>query len=135
MSIYETIIIFRTTRIDTTTLKESIDKFKDMIQSFSKPKKIKMEELGEKKLAYEIKKETSGYYVVFTWTTKTSEDVAELERQLRVDDHVLKFITVRQDDDEDDVELDDLPESEQDHPAKEIPNALDIMLGLAKYNN
>lgn len=134
MSIYETIIIFRTTRIDTTTLKESIDKFKDMIQGFSKPKKIKMEELGEKKLAYEIKKETSGYYVVFTWTTKTSEDVAELERQLRVDDHVLKFITVRQDDDEDDVELDDLPESEQDHPA-EIPNALDIMLGLAKYKN
>ena len=134
MSIYETIIIFRTTRIDTTTLKESIDKFKDMIQGFSKPKKIKMEELGEKKLAYEIKKETSGYYVVFTWTTKTSEDVAELERQLRVDDHVLKFITVRQDDDEDDVELDDLPESEQDDPA-EIPNALDIMLGLAKYNN
>ena len=134
MSIYETIIIFRTTRIDTTTLKESIDKFKDMIQGISKPKKIKMEELGEKKLAYEIKKETSGYYVVFTWTTKTSEDVAELERQLRVDDHVLKFITVRQDDDEDDVELDDLPESEQDDPA-EIPNALDIMLGLAKYNN
>lgn len=137
MKEYETIIIFSMKRKDTRTLKENIDEMKDIFKRKTPDSLFKMDELGEKKLAYEIKSEKTGYYVVFTWTGN-AEDVAEAERQMRINDNILKFITVRTDKDEEDLEefmVDVDAESEQDDPAKEIPNALDIMLGLAKYNN
>lgn len=138
MSIYETIVIYTMKRKDTRTLKENIDEMKEALDlSTSRyDKKITLDELGEKKLAYEIKGEKTGYYVVFTWAGN-EEDVATAERLLRMNDNVLKFITVKTDKDAEDLEEYAAAdhESEQDDPAKEIPNALDIMLGLAKYNN
>lgn len=131
---YETIIIFNPHYDGKTTLKENIDIFKDMCQEFTNEskKKIKMDELGEKKLAYEINGQPTGYYVVFTWMGN-SENVSEIERCMRINDHILKFITVKQDDDittlEDLPEEDGLTESEQ----METIDAMDVLLGLAQY--
>ena len=57
----------------------------------------------------------------------------ELERQFRIDDDVLKFIVVKQDDDYDDSNFETIePESEQLEPA--VIDAEDVLLGLATYN-
>ena len=50
--------------------------------------------LGLKPLAYTIKGEQTGYYNV-TYFTGTDREVAEIEKQLRLNENVIKFITIR----------------------------------------
>lgn len=95
-NVYETIIILDPIKSETKEV------FKDMCQKFTGThKRIKMEDMGVKKLAYPLRdgKFSEGYYVVFTWMGHP-ENVAELERQMRINDNVLKFITVKKDIDE-----------------------------------
>jgi small subunit ribosomal protein S6 len=54
----------------------------------------KVDKWGVRKLAYRVQKRTEGFYVLLQFTAKP-ETVKELERQLRVQDQVMKFITVR----------------------------------------
>jgi small subunit ribosomal protein S6 len=49
---------------------------------------------GMKKLAYTIKKEIQGYYV-FCEFAGTPAAVAEIERKFRIDDAVLKYLTIK----------------------------------------
>lgn len=49
---------------------------------------------GVRKLAYRIEKRNEGYYVLVQFTANP-QTVKEVERRLRVNDAVLKFITVR----------------------------------------
>lgn len=55
--------------------------------------KIDIQDIGEKTLAYDVKSHKTGYYIVFTWVG-TSDDLAYVERKFRIDDEILKFITV-----------------------------------------
>ena len=52
-----------------------------------------MDEWGSKKLAYEIKKKIRGYYVRIDFCG-TGTLIDEMERFFRIDDRVLKFMTV-----------------------------------------
>ncbi len=52
---------------------------------------------GKKKLAYPIKKRTQGLYILMEYGGGP-ELVAELERNMRLDERVLKFITVKLED-------------------------------------
>lgn len=127
-NIYETIIILNPKIKD---LKKQSKELQEMYKKFSHAhkKKVDYKDLGEKKLAYKIKECETGYYLQFQWAG-TLDEVIETERQLRINDAVIKFITVKLD--EDDYDLPDLDEaSEQDHPVK--PDALDVLLGLAEY--
>jgi small subunit ribosomal protein S6 len=54
---------------------------------------VKFDEWGQKRLAYEIKKQTRGYYVLMEFCGNGSL-VKELERNLRLDDRSLKYMTV-----------------------------------------
>lgn len=54
----------------------------------------KVEKWGVRKLAYRVGKRAEGYYVLLQFSSDASA-VKELERRLRVNDAVLKFITVR----------------------------------------
>ena len=54
----------------------------------------KIDEIGLKKLAYEINKNKTGYYVVIYYKA-TSQAVLEIERFYRINDDVLRFITVK----------------------------------------
>lgn len=52
---------------------------------------------GEKeKLAYPIKKQAEGYYVLINFESAPSE-IDELERVYRITDEVIKFIVVKKD--------------------------------------
>ncbi len=55
---------------------------------------IEMNKWGMKKLAYLIKKESLGYYVYCDFAG-TPAAVAEIERKFRIDDSVLKYMTIK----------------------------------------
>jgi small subunit ribosomal protein S6 len=54
----------------------------------------KEERWGVRKLAYRVEKRNEGYYVLLQFTAG-SQTVKEIERRLRVNDAVLKYMTVR----------------------------------------
>jgi small subunit ribosomal protein S6 len=54
----------------------------------------KTEKWGVRKLAYRVKKQAEGQYVLVQFTA-AADTVKELERKLRVSDLVIKFLTVR----------------------------------------
>jgi len=51
------------------------------------------EDWGKKKLAYPIQKETRGHYTYLVYTGK-GEVVTEVERNLRLNEHVLRFLSI-----------------------------------------
>lgn len=57
---------------------------------------VKFDEWGHKRLAYEIKKHTRGYYVLMEFCGDGAL-VKEIERNTRLDDRVLKYMTVLKD--------------------------------------
>lgn len=59
---------------------------------------ISLNKWGMRKLAYPIKKEIQGYYILCDFAA-TPDVVSEIERKFRIDDAVLKYLTVRVSDD------------------------------------
>ena len=57
------------------------------------------EKMGRRKLAYMVRKFADGFYVLATIEAEGSL-ILELERRLRVNEQVIKFITVRTDEEE-----------------------------------
>lgn len=55
---------------------------------------INLERWGNRKLAYEIKKEILGQYIYFDYAAPGTT-ILELERIFRIDDRVLRFLTVK----------------------------------------
>jgi small subunit ribosomal protein S6 len=57
----------------------------------------KVEKWGTRKLAYRVRKQREGQYVCLQLRGAQSEMVKELERRLKVSDPVIKYLTVRLD--------------------------------------
>jgi len=94
MNKYESVVIINPS-VEEQGVKALIAKITDLINSNGKLEKV--DELGKKKLAYEIKKNSEGYYVVLNFEANPNL-VAELERVYRITDEVIKFIVVREND-------------------------------------
>lgn len=58
----------------------------------------KSEAMGRRQLAYPINHKNEGIYVLFE-IEGTGREIAELERRMRVSDQVVRYITVRMDED------------------------------------
>ena len=91
MNKYESIIIVNP-NVDEEGLKSLETKFTGLINENGKVESV--ENLGKKKLAYDVKKYKEGTYFVFNFEAKP-EFVAELERIYRITDEVIKFIVVK----------------------------------------
>ena len=94
MNKYESIIIINP-NVDEEGMKALISRFTDLINNDGKVEKV--DELGKKKLAYEVKKFEEGSYVVFYFEANP-DLISELERNYRITDEVIKFMTVKQED-------------------------------------
>ena len=94
MNKYESIIIVNP-NLEEQGIKELVTKFSDMINNEGKVESV--EEMGKRKLAYEVKKNSEGYYVLINFEANP-EFIAELERVYRITDGILKFIVVRKED-------------------------------------
>ena len=69
-----------------------VEKFKALVEANGTLDEL--EEMGKRKLAYEINFKSEGYYVLMTFTAP-AEIPAEIERQMRISDDVMRFIVVR----------------------------------------
>ena len=58
----------------------------------------RMDDIGIRNLAYPIQKKTQGHYVLFE-INGTGQEIMELERRMRVNDLVMRYVTVRVDED------------------------------------
>ena len=94
MKRYETIFIVQ---VDTSAdeLNSLIERYKNIVTAL-KGTLIKVEKWGKRKLAYEIKKQWNGFYVMLDFAGK-STIIEELERNFKIDDKVLKFMTIMKD--------------------------------------
>ena len=92
MNEYETIFIMKND-ITTEQQKEVIKKIKGYLNKHATI--IHVEDLGLKKLAYELRKCKTGY--LESDFKGESSIIAELERRYRINDNILKFITIKKD--------------------------------------
>lgn len=69
-----------------------IQKVKDIITKYNGAL-IEMDEWGTKKMAYEIRRKLRGYYVRADYCGG-GDLIAEMERNFRIDDRILKFMTI-----------------------------------------
>ena len=91
MNKYESIIIINPS-VEEQGVKELTQRFTDLINKTGKIESV--EDMGKRKLAYEVKKNKEGTYVLFNFEA-TPDSIVELERNYRITDEVIKFITVR----------------------------------------
>ena len=92
MNKYESVIIINP-NLEAEAIKGLIEKFSNLINNNGKVNSV--EEIGKKKLAYEIKKNKEGYYIIIKFEAKP-ETITELERVYRIADEVIKFIVVKE---------------------------------------
>ena len=93
MNKYESVIIINP-NITEEAIKALESKYTGLINENGKVESF--ENQGKKRLAYEIKKNTEAIYALVNFEAKP-DSVAELERNYRIDDNILKFIIVRKD--------------------------------------
>ena len=91
MNKYESVIIINPS-VEEEAMKALVQKFADLINTDGKVEAIN--EMGKRKLAYEISKKKEGFYVVYDFEAKP-ELIAELERNYRITDNVMKFIVIK----------------------------------------
>ena len=91
---YESIYII-SPEVEEQGIKELVEKFNTLIETEG-GKVSETQEWGLRRLAYPIQKKEQGYYVLVNFEAKP-ESIVELERVYKITDSVLKFITVRKD--------------------------------------
>ena len=91
MNKYESVIIVNP-NVDEEGIKALEKKFTDIINNDGKLEKI--DNLGKRKLAYEVKKNNEGIYLVLTFEAN-ADLIEELQRNYRITDEVIKFIVIR----------------------------------------
>lgn len=93
MTQYETMMVVHPERGP--RVKEFIERFQKVIEGQS-GSAVHVEEWGLRDLAYRIDKQGKGYYTLFHYQG-TGQTVQELERNLKLTDGILRYMTVRDD--------------------------------------
>ncbi|GAU77853.1 30S ribosomal protein S6 [Fusibacter sp. 3D3] len=91
---YETLFIFKPS-IEEEKKVELLEKFKGIINADGEVEKV--EEWGNRKLAYEIEKVKEGYYVLVNFKANP-ELPKELERNFKIADEVIRYIIINLED-------------------------------------
>ncbi len=91
MKRYETLFIVQID-LPADEINSIIDRYKAIVTAL-KGTIIKAEKWGKRKLAYEIRKQSNGFYILLDFAGK-SAIIDELERNFKIDDKVLKFMTI-----------------------------------------
>ena len=92
MPLYETVFIARQD-LSPAQVDELIKQYSKVITD-AKGKVTKTEDWGLRTLAYRIEKSRKGFYALIESDTP-SEAVIEMERQMRFDDNILRFMTIK----------------------------------------
>ncbi len=96
MEKYETISIIRP-NVSEDTIAAISDKTAEIIKEAG-GEILKVDKWGLRQLAYPIKKEPTGYYV-YTVFSGNGAGIDEMERIFKIDDNILKYMTIKLDKD------------------------------------
>ena len=91
---YEVVFVIKATEPD-----EAIDALVDQMQEVAKQQGaeiVNVDKWGRRKLAYDIAKQREGFYVLFVLKAG-GPAIAELERKFKMNDAVIRFLSVRLD--------------------------------------
>jgi small subunit ribosomal protein S6 len=119
MRTYETMLV-----LDPEMSKEQVDGFIEKLKQFITDRGaevLKIKEWGINTLAYTIKRRKKGNYILM-YTNGSSALVAEMERNLRLMEEVLRYLTVRKEEGDIDVSR-QTAEREGDSAAEATPQA------------
>ncbi len=96
MNQYETIIIAPPNlgETDLEALVTGVEK--DLAERFE-GKNVVVSRWGKRQLAYPIKKYNEGYYVLYEFESENKDCISGLEARLRLNENVVRFLTVRRD--------------------------------------
>jgi small subunit ribosomal protein S6 len=81
---------------------------------------VKTEDWGKRRLAYDIKKQSKGTYILVDFYGPGSM-IKEIERNLKIDDNILKFLTVKTRDPFDPASLEEERKKERLLQESQIP--------------
>ncbi len=73
-----------------------IEKIKGLVERFQGTV-TGVDEWGKKRLAYEIQKQREAFYYFVNFETENTDCPNEMEAQLRIMDHVLRYLVVKKD--------------------------------------
>lgn len=93
MNKYEIMFILKSNEEE--AIKNQVSEFKAIITDM-KGEIVEEKEMGNRKLAYPIKKELNGYYYVMT-VNANNEAVAEFDRKARISENVIRHLVIRLD--------------------------------------
>ncbi len=85
--------------IDPDTAADRVEKLNDAVGKLIEKEGgeiVRMDDIGMRELAYPIQKKTEGHYVLFE-INGSGQEIAELERRMRVNDMIIRYVTVRVD--------------------------------------
>ncbi len=92
MNHYETLFVVKPTLTDE-EIKSQIEKVKAVLEKEG-AELVATDDMGMRRLAYPVQKNTRGYYTVLLFNAK-GDTIVELERNLRINEEVIKFLTVK----------------------------------------
>jgi small subunit ribosomal protein S6 len=98
MRYYETLYLINPNLSDE-DYSEVVTKFNDFVEK-NKGVIVKVDEWGKKTLAYEVKKFDKGYYVLLSYCGEP-DLISLLKRELKLDERIIKYQTVKLSDSED----------------------------------
>jgi small subunit ribosomal protein S6 len=90
---YESLYIISPT-IEEEGVKALVEKFSNLISDYGELESV--EEWGKKKLAYEVQDHKEGYYVLMNFSANP-DFPAELERNFKITEGILKYLVIRKD--------------------------------------
>lgn len=94
ISQYETAVIINAA-LEDSAIEAEITKIKETIENFGGTI-VDLDKWGRKRLAYQIKKHKIGFYVIYRYNAPT-DAVAKIERLLRLNESIVRFLTVKLD--------------------------------------
>ncbi len=92
MNTYETLFVIKPTLTEE-EIRTQITKVKEVL-SKEGGQLLGIDEMGMRKLAYPVQKNDRGYYTVLFYKAE-GKLISELERNLRINEDIIKFLTVK----------------------------------------
>ncbi len=92
MNCYETLFVVKPTLTEEETTAQ-IEKVKAVLIK-ENAEILATDDMGMRKLAYPVQKNNRGYYTILFYKA-SGETIAELERNLKINEEVIKFLTVK----------------------------------------
>ncbi|MBR3972187.1 MAG: 30S ribosomal protein S6 [Ruminococcus sp.] len=90
---YETVMVL-SVKNGEEAVQALVEKFKKTIEKYATLQSV--DEWGKRKLAYQINKESEGYYVLMNFESE-AEFPAELDRRYKITDGVLRSLIIKKD--------------------------------------